>query len=159
MALNLFHPKRQVETAFVTLLLVSLVCFSESAFATNATPYPTPQAIWQAESEQSNYNLDIDESVESTPYYVHWGDNVEELPLYSVQRKKDSGSYAVITPTPIFVDDGGGQGYYYFEEVNTLDPGWYYYKVMSPFEMMPPTDEGTPTPGWIGGIHVVTPTP
>lgn len=149
------HLLTTVHWRLCPIVIIVLVANCEYAFPTNPTPLPTPQYIWQAITPVAEPTLDTDEIPEGNPFTVHWGNNISAGGYTLFRRFQPT-----LTPTIIgFRSSPEGGGYYSIQDVSTLKAGQYYYRVHPFGGAFDRTDEGTPQPGWIGGVHIVTRTP
>lgn len=130
------------------------VLFGEQAIGTNPTPLPTPQAIWQAQTPVANPTYDSDLLPEGHAFKVQWGNSLPSGGYWLYRR---------LEPTQTWDLAGlgyyNGSGAYEYQENSFLSPGQYYYKVQQLGSALQRTDEGTPQPGWIGGMRIATRTP
>ncbi|MCA9440380.1 MAG: VCBS repeat-containing protein, partial [Candidatus Omnitrophica bacterium] len=138
--------------AILAILSVTLTC--NEGFATNPTPLPTPEAIWQAKTPVANPTYDTDQLPEGHAFKVQWGNSLPSGPYWLYRRLEPTQTWDLVGPGQY-----DGSGAYEYPENSFLNPGQYYYKVQQLGSALERTDEGTPQPGWIGGMRIATRTP
>lgn len=116
------------------------------------SPMPTPIAIWQSAGVSADPTHDIDSLASGTSYYVHWGSNLPAGPYFVARKRIGEPSFQQITPTPTY---NPTEGYYVFEESDSLAPGVYSYYVAGENLLgIGLSDEGAEPPVWQGGIDL-----